>query len=317
MDQYNFRGPTFPLTGFFDGKGNEPAERWLRKFDVEVLGYADANGKVPPVKYIRSLIILLRGIAVTWVEIHPIAGDVIKNKDPGPDDAMNFVNLLKERFFTNSVNVAFIPLSVELANLFQKANEFLSSYYHRTTNIMSRFGARNPLSPGFHAAAFIQINNFTFDSIVQAFVKNIEDLYVRKQVYKSWPDDLFLKNIYNVTEQARRSKAEVTKRMVKKAKDVELDQFRFFVKNLPIQHLSPMQMETVKSTYASNPSEMPKWLRQASTRRENFPMPFPPVVYRENIYRPADQKQSYVPRIQYEFRAKPFQPRRLLREFLF
>ena len=65
MDQYNIRGPTFPLIGFFDGKGSEPAERWLRKFDVEILGYADANRKIPPVKYIRLLIILLRGTAVT------------------------------------------------------------------------------------------------------------------------------------------------------------------------------------------------------------------------------------------------------------
>lgn len=39
MNEYNFRGLTFPLTGFFDGKGSEPAERWLRRFDVEILGF--------------------------------------------------------------------------------------------------------------------------------------------------------------------------------------------------------------------------------------------------------------------------------------
>ena len=68
---------------------------------------------------------------------------------------MNFVNFFKERFLTSSVDVRFIFLNVELANLFQKINEFLSSYYQRTIKIMSRFEATNRPSPGFHAAAFI------------------------------------------------------------------------------------------------------------------------------------------------------------------
>ena len=62
---------------------------------------------------------------------------------------------------------------------------------------------------------------------------------------------------------------------------------------------------------------MPEWLRQVFKRPESSFVPFPPEVYRENTYRPADQKQPYVPRIQYEPSAKPFQPRRLLKKFPF
>lgn len=290
MNDYNFRGPTFPLTGFFTGDGDEPAERWFRRFDVEVLGYANADGNVPPAKYIRALLILLRGTAATWVEGHPETSAIIKKRTPTDDDVEILVNLLSERFPANTADTAPIPLSTELSNLSQKDSESLASYYQRTTNIMSRFGAKDRPLPGT-GVSFSQVDSFTLDSVIQAFVKGIGDAYIRKKVYKNWQDDFSLRNVYNLAEQARRSKAEVAKRINEEARDAELHQLRSF-----IQHLPPSQVERVKSALATNPGNLPDWLQQTPGRSEAPPqrqqLSLPPSPAHTSSHTPAEPRQT-------------------------
>ena len=280
MNDYQFRGPSFQLTGFYSGDGSEPINRWFRRFDVEVLGYADQAGVVPPAKYIKALLILLKSTAADWVESHYQTSAIINKREPTEADVKILVDLLEERFPGTSVDTAPIPLSTELLNLGQHSDESLASYYQRTANLMSRFGAKDRPSSTSALSTFSQVDGFTLDSIIQAFVRGITDQAIRKKIYKNWQDDFSLRGVYNLAEQARRSKLEVAKRMQEESKDSELDQLRAILQRLP-----PSQVEAVRSALATNPGG-------------------------SVITQPLQAPQQQQPRAQYEQQ----QPRRPLRD---
>lgn len=169
------------------------------------------------------------------MESHYQTSAIIDKKDPTDTDVKILVDLLEERFPGTSVDTAPIPLSTELLNLSQHSDESLASYYQRTANLMSRFGAKDRPPPTGPSAGstFSQVDGFTLDSIIQAFVRGITDPVIRKKIYKNCQDDFSPRNIYNLAQQARRSKLEVAKRVPYESKDTELDQLRAILQHMP------------------------------------------------------------------------------------
>ncbi|KAL9001958.1 MAG: hypothetical protein Q9188_005090 [Gyalolechia gomerana] len=218
---------------------------------------------------------------------HPETSAIIKKRNPPDADVETLVNLLNERFPANTADTAPIPLSTELNNLGQKDNESLAR--------PSDARIRN---------SFSQFDGFTLASVVQAFIKGIDDAYIRKKVYKGWQDDFSLRNVYNLAEQARRSKAEVAKRINEEAKDAELHQLRSF-----IQHLPPSQVERVKSALATDLNGLPEWLRQAQAQArsestfQSQPLALPaPSGPAQSSFQQPEHRQQPEPRQIYEQR---------------
>ncbi|KAL8646371.1 MAG: hypothetical protein Q9210_006179, partial [Variospora velana] len=262
-------GPTFNFAGFFSGDA-EPAVGWLRRFDHELQGYQGPDGKVPPSKFISSLALLLRDTAADWAENHPDISVIIDSPAPTEGDVASIRSLLQERFAAKSVDI----------DLVQKADESIANYYKRTMNLMQRIGAKDRPATGSYSL----METAVLDSVVRAFVKGTPRC--RGQT------DFSLRSIYLLAEEARRTKAEVSKLISEESKDRELGLLRSLIQGMPttIQSLPTVQVEALRAAFPSG--EMPEWVRRLQATQGNPNVPSTPLPRQETW---TDRRQDTRP----------------------
>lgn len=237
---YQPTSPTFSFCGTFSGTGTVSAARWLKRLDHEFSGYK-IDGVVKPFTYLDSLNMLLTDDAAEWAESHPDAIRLLAIEDPTAQDLENFKSLLCERFPTRSVEVSPIPFDAELAELHQRPDEALSSFYKRVTSLMQRVGAKDRPAPN-SSTTLTLLESAMLDTILRAFLKGIRDHAVRREATRGMAAaDRSLKSVYNLAEEARRTNLEIQKIY---EEEVKSKQFTFY-KDLAERNMSKNQIDAL------------------------------------------------------------------------
>ena len=112
---YQINGPLYAFCGTFSGK--DSAIRWLRKLEHELSGYKQADGLIPPDKYLDAFNMLLTDDAGDWADSHPNAIRLLNTKEPTKATVDTFKALLCERFPSKAAELTPVPFDVELAEL--------------------------------------------------------------------------------------------------------------------------------------------------------------------------------------------------------
>ena len=84
----------------------------------------------------------------------------------------HFQALLCKRFSFNVVEITSVFFDVELTELKQRENEFLSSYYKRIINLMQRIEVKNKNDS---ATSLFMLKSIMLNTVLKIFIKNITD----------------------------------------------------------------------------------------------------------------------------------------------
>ena len=103
-----------------------------------------------------------------------------------------------------------ILFNIKLVELHQRADKFLSIYYKRVIDLISRIEAKDR-SPSISSAIFFTLLKLAIlDIILRAFIRELNNLSIRQ---KATREIIFanrlLRNIYSLAEEARRINLEV------------------------------------------------------------------------------------------------------------
>ncbi len=146
-----------------------------------------------------------------------------------------------------------IPIDVELAELKQKSDETLASYYKKITSLMQRVDARDRPSPISHAegSALSSLKSAMLDTILRAFIRDLIDPEIRREATRDMTSpNRSLKTIYQLTEKARRTNIEIQKLYDEEIRQNELS----FYRELTQQSLPQAKIEAMLTQYHSNRS---------------------------------------------------------------
>ena len=130
-------------------------------------------------------------------------------EDPTQETVALFKSLLCERFPSKAVVTSPISFNIELADLRQKEEEALATYYRRATTLMQRTGSRDrPASS--HTASLTTLEAAMLDTILHAFIKWLHDPAIRMAAAPSMVSPTrSLRSIYITAEEARRVNIEI------------------------------------------------------------------------------------------------------------
>ena len=190
---------------------------------------------------------LLVDEAEDWAESHSDVIELLNEENPTQNTIDSLRSLLCERFPAKAVEVTPVPFNVELAELQQRTDEPLSSYYKRVTGLMQRVGAKDRTA-GIRLSL---LESAMLDNIMRAFIKGMADHTIRQEAARSMVStDRLLRNIYNVAEETRRANIEVQKLLNEELKADELD----FYKQLAESNLPKQKINTLLTSYCSPPT---------------------------------------------------------------
>ena len=254
----------FKFCGYYNGK-DMPATKWLKKLDWELEGYAVA-GTVPPHRYTQAFGLLLTEDAATWSETHPQAVEILGSDDPDEQSVKAFRSLLVARFPTKSTEVSSISFDTELSELRQQ-DESLAAYYKRLTVLMQHVGARDrPVKTSTADPPLQMLEAAMLESVMKAFLRGLADPDVRREATRglATPERSLL-GIYNMAEEARRTKAAVQKLDEEERKARENDVLRALVQKT----MSKDQLDSLVSSFQTNAGAAkvsPSWNFDALTK---------------------------------------------------
>ena len=233
---YTQTGPTFTICGTFSGTAGVPASRWLNKFNLEMRGYRTGDGSIPADIYLESLNVLLTDDAADWAESHPDAARLLTEPNPTQATVDDFKTLFCERFPIKAVEITPVPFDVELADLRQKPEESLASYYKRTTGLMQRVGLkdRQVATPNL-LPTLSPVESAMLDTVMRTFIRGLANPEIRMEATRAMSSgDRSLRMIYNLAEEARRTNIEIQKLHDEESRTDELQFLRDLVRtNLP------------------------------------------------------------------------------------
>ena len=158
---------------------------------------------------------------------------------------VSFKSLLCERFFSKIVEIIFVSFDVELVELRQRDDEFLTDYYKRIIDLMQRINAKNKFV--FAAAIILILLEFAMLNIIlRAFIRDLLNFEIRKKIIKNMiSSNRSLRTIYQLTKKTRRINIEIKKLFDEKLKYDELS----FYKNLAQRNLFRHQIEILLTEY--------------------------------------------------------------------
>jgi hypothetical protein len=159
----------------------------------------------------------------------------------------NLKVLMCERFSSKIIEVMTILIDVKLSKLTQRAEEFLTSYYKRVSDLMQRTETRDKQFVRNSILFFLKF--IMLDTILRTFIRELFDSKIRKKVIRKMISaNRSLKMIYQLAKKARR-----TNLKIQKLYDEELrrDELKFY-KNLTQNNLSKHQIEVMFASYHTN-----------------------------------------------------------------
>ena len=245
----------FKFCGYYNGK-DMPAVKWLKKLDWELEGYM-VDGKIPPHRYIQAFELLLTEDAAAWAETHPQAVSILNSDDPSEKSVKDFRSLLCARFPMKSSEVSSISFDTELSELKQH-DESLAAYYKRLTVLMQHVGARDrPSQPTDANPPLSMLEAAMLESIMKAFLRGLSDPDVRREATRGLASpERSLAGIYNLADEARRTKSAVQKLDEEERKTRENEILRTLVQKT----MSKDQLDNlVASFHTSAGSQQPSW----------------------------------------------------------
>ena len=135
-------------------------------------GYKVApNMTIPPAKYLD---------AANWSESYSNPIRLLADPTPTNLTVDNFKALLCERLPSKAIEVQSIFFDNELANLRQKPDEPLNTYYKRVTNLMQRVDAKDrPINSAVDS--LILLESTILNTIFRAFIRELSNTEVKKK----------------------------------------------------------------------------------------------------------------------------------------
>ena len=247
----------FKFCGYYNGK-DMPAAKWLKKLDWELEGYM-VDHQIPPHRYIQAFELLLTEDASAWAETHPQAVQILSLDEPTYDAVRAFKSLLCARFPMKSAEVSSISFDTELSELKQQ-DESLAAYYKRLTVLMQHVGARDrPSHPSDADPPLTMLEAAMLESIMKAFLRGLSDSDVRREATRGLASPTrSLLGVYNLADEARRTKSAVEKLNEEEHKARENEILRSLVQKT----MSKEQLDSLVSSFQTNagsPKVQPQW----------------------------------------------------------
>lgn len=215
--------PSFQWCGKFTGKTS--ATRWLRSFEIELLLCRDTSGNVSPHLYLQYLDLLLAEDAAGWAEINADAVRLLGIDEPTNATVTSFVSLLKQRFPGKVIETApAITFEAELADLRQKSDENLTSYYNRALDMMHKYGAKDRTTAD---ETLSLAEGSLLDTFLRGWIRGLTNLSIKHKCAEHMGSaDRSLKKLYEVAEATRRVNAEIEKLFEEEVKEKELQFYK-------------------------------------------------------------------------------------------
>ena len=200
---------------------------------------------IPSKKLLSTIELLLTNDAADWAEINYDVINILSNPEPDSNAVAYFKNLFQKRFPTKSSKVNQISFDSELQNLRQKRDEFLLTYYKRVLLMMQRVGAKNrPISGSGIILSFLRMA--MLDSIIRAFIRGLIEDQVKLDSTKMLAfSERFLRGVYILVEESRRTKKEFQKFKNEQAKQEELN----FLRDVVQRNMTSIQIQALRASY--------------------------------------------------------------------
>ena len=242
--------PPFKFCQPYDG--SEPAARWLKRLEYD-LRSLDKNKKQYSEQYLSAVNVLLGGEAADWAESSPeirniLAGSPDKdNKESRYTEKsrQRFLLLFKERFPTKADGAPTVSFPEALEALHQNADESLSSYYHRTMQITSRYGVRDHVSGATGGTALTTLESSTLDLVYRAVLRGLTDRELRCEAVRANLGGESLYTALTAMEEAYKSRRFIKKIEHEEARTREAS----FYKDLLMRNISASQLESMMASY--------------------------------------------------------------------
>lgn len=117
--------PEFRVCGSFSGGNDEPAARWLKKYEIEWKNCLGSE-EIPPRQFFNGLGFLLAGEAATWAEVEEGISELFES--PSAENVLTFKSLFTQQFPIRIPDRSSVTLHNEITNLKQSPSESLANY---------------------------------------------------------------------------------------------------------------------------------------------------------------------------------------------
>ena len=163
---------------------------------------------------------------------------------------------------------------MELAELKQKPDDTLNTYYSRALNLMQKYGAKDRSAGRILSLA----ESSLLDTFLRQWVRGLTDPKVKQKAAEGIAAlDASLRKVYTLATEARRANLELAKLLEDESKENDL----IFYKSVAERNLSPAQIETMRASYQSGNTQ--------NFAPINRPMSAPPARQPEQT-KPAQQR---------------------------
>ena len=265
--------PTFEFCRTYDG--SEPAARWLKRLEFDLNGLDKDD--ISPKQYLSSVDLLLMGEAADWAESSPEISAILAGSHT-KESLQRFLTLFKERFPSKTAEIVKVSFPEALDALCQNTDETLSSYYHRTMQIASRYGVRDRV-PGSLPLSILESS--ALDLVYDAFLKGLMDRELRYEAIRGSTEGISLHTAFAAMEEAYKSRMFIKKIEYEEVRSREA----LFYKDVVKRNVSTAQLESMMASYKAG-SEVPD-----QKIPQQFLLPSPGASQKQ-LSRPAIEAKS-------------------------
>ena len=248
MADYRCQGLDFSLCRQFAGKPSQSATRWLKKFKYKMSRYT-VNGHISSDWYLQFIDILLVENAVTWAETDLNIFTLLSQLNSTLDTVFKFKILFTEKYSLQFTEIASISFDNEVADLKQKDEKALLTYYKQMSDLLIRVEAKNRLRHHSEIVSLSSLKSAMLDTVLKFFIRSIQNTDIKKEtLWELVTSEQSLQSIYTLTEKVRRVKIELCKLMNEDVKSCQL----IFYKLLAEWNMSAHQLESLIISYNSS-----------------------------------------------------------------
>jgi hypothetical protein len=197
MTTYTNNQPTFTFCGLYSG--NEPASRWLKRFEYELNGVTKKEEGISPTKYLTNLELLLTGEAASWAENDRKVRSILDKNIPLQVDVEQVKELLKKKF-PIKINPVKPTLDRVLQDLRQDPSESIREYYDRGLEILVDAGGQDRYPSDNELTG---LEESMLETFTRFWVKGLYDPEIRKESYRGLAaPNRSLHSLYRSAEEA-------------------------------------------------------------------------------------------------------------------
>ena len=199
--------------------------------------------------YLQFIDILLVENAVTWAETDLNIFTLLTQFNLTFDTVFKFKTLFTEKYSLQFTEIVSISFNNEIADLKQKDEKVLLTYYKWVSDLLIRVKIKNRLRHYSEIVSLSSLKSAMLDIILKFFIQSIQNADIRKEtLWELITSEQSLQSIYTLTEKVRRVKIKLCKLM---NEDVKFCQLVFY-KLLAEQNMSAHQLKSLIISYNSS-----------------------------------------------------------------